>query len=120
MDETGAELERNGTGVALALPSGITQAEPAALALLLLRNGTYIREGESTVFRIDLSAEATAQLSAALLPRIANLSIRFGQSQATLVFRNDAISCVTLTANGEVPFLITTIPLAFQAELTIP
>ena len=119
MDETGAELERNGTAMALALPGGITQAEPAALALLLLRNGTYTREGESTVFRIDLSAEATAQLSAALLPQTANLGIRFGQSQATLVIRNDALSCITLTANGEVPFLITTIPLAFQAELTI-
>lgn len=114
-----AELERKGITAQLALPDKIAQAQPTALALLLLRNGTFTREGDTALFRLELPPELTDQLCAALVPQISDLGIGFGASQALLTIQGGSLSCVSMTAEGEVPFLITTIPVAFRAELQI-
>ena len=44
----------------------------------------------------------------------------FGESNAVVSIQNGELSTVTLTAAGEVPFLVTTIPLSFHAELNMP
>jgi hypothetical protein len=54
-----------------------------------------------------------------LVPQLSNLGIRFGESHAALTIEDAALRSVTMTAEGEIPFLITTIPVAFRAELTI-
>lgn len=115
-----AELERNGTTITIPLPDGISRAEPAALALLLLRNGTFVRGEGSGEVRLDLPPEVTEQLCCTLIPKLSELSMEFGESQALLTFRDDTLTSVTMTAASEVPFLITTIPLSFRAELLIP
>ena len=53
------------------------------------------------------------------MPQIKNLDVEFGDSQAVLIFRDSALHSVTMTAGGEVPFLVTTIPVSFRAELAI-
>ena len=119
LTEEKAELERKGVTIELPLPDGISQAEPAALALLLLRNGTFTQKVEAAQFRLELPPETTDQLCAALIPQISDLGIRFGASEAVLTIRDNSLSSVTMTAEGEVPFLITTIPVSFRAELLI-
>lgn len=119
LTEENAELERKGVTVELPLPDGISHAEPAALALLLLRNGTFTREVDADRFRLELPPETTDQLCAALIPQVSDLGIRFGASEAVLTIRDNSLSSVTMTAEGEVPFLITTIPVAFRAELLV-
>ena len=119
MDEEKAELERKGEMIPLPLPVDLSQADPTALALLLLRNGTFSRDEISAEIRLDLPTEATNTLCAALVPQIQNLGIEFGESQALLTFRDNALRSVTMTADGEVPFLITTIPVSFRADLAI-
>jgi hypothetical protein len=54
------------------------------------------------------------------VPQLADLGIRFGESHAALTIEDARLTSVTMTAEGEVPFLITTIPVAFRAELLIP
>ena len=57
---------------------------------------------------------------AALVPELENLGFAFGESKAVLSIQGGKLSAVTLSAAGEVPFLVTTIPLSFHAELNIP
>lgn len=120
MDTEKAELERNGTVVALSLPGGLSRADPAALALLLLRSGSFTLDGSSAQIGLDLTPETTGGLCAALVPQLEDLGIEFGESRVSLTIRDNALTAVSMTAQGEVPFLITTIPVSFTAELHIP
>lgn len=119
MDEEKAELERKGTTIPLPLSGDLSQSDPAVLVLILLRNGTFSRDEASAEIRLDLPPEITNSLCTTLVPQIQNLDIEFGGSQAVLTFRDSALQSVTMTAQGEVPFLVATIPVAFRAELTI-
>ena len=115
-----AELERKGVIVTLDLPVEPAALEPLGAALLLLRNGDFLISGRDAEIYITLPPETTGRLCAALVPELGNLGMTFGESKAVVSIQDGALSAVTLTASGEVPFLVTTIPLAFHAELNIP
>lgn len=119
MDAHATSLERSDGIVTIDLPEEISGSDPALLALLLLRNGSFLPEGDGARFEIILSAEATNQLCAALVPQIEELGIGFNESHAAVTVSGGKLSEIKLTADGEVPFLFTTIPVAFQAELTV-
>ena len=120
MDGETAELERRDATVTLALPADFSRIDPAALALLLLRSGSFSRSDQAAQFDLSLPAEATNALCSTLVPQLTELGITFAESRATVTITEGSISSVLLTAEGEVPFLITTIPVSFRAELTIP
>lgn len=115
-----AELERKGVIVTLDLPVEPAALEPLGAALLLLRNGDFLVSGRDAEIKVTLPPETTGQLCAALVPEIGNLGITFGESKAVVSIQDGALSTVTLSAAGEVPFLVTSIPLSFHAELNIP
>lgn len=115
-----AELERKGVIVTLDLPMDTAALEPLGAALLLLRNGDFLISGRDAEIKVTLPPETTGQLCAALVPEIGNLGMTFGESKAVVSIQDGALSAVTLSAAGEVPFLVTTIPLSFHAELNIP
>lgn len=115
-----AELERKGVIVTLDLPMDTAALEPLGAALLLLRNGDFLIEGSDAEIKVTLPPETTGQLCAALVPELGNLGMTFGESKAVVSIQDGSLSAVTLTASGEVPFLVTTIPLSFHAELNIP
>lgn len=120
MDHETARLERNGVTAELDLPDGLSGANPAALSLVLLRNGSFTHEGNTGRFDLNLSADTTNALCTALVPQLDNLGISFTQSHAAVTIAEGRLTSVTMTAEGEVPFLITTIPITFCAELLIP
>ena len=120
MDGETAELERRGALVSLPLSGELSQADPAALALLFLRNGTFTRTENGGQFDLTLPAELTKSLCSALVPQLEDVGIPFSESRAAVTIAEGKVTHVTLTADGEVPFLLTTIPIAFLAELTIP
>ena len=115
-----AELERKGVIVTLDLPVEPAALEPVGAALLLLRNGDFLISGRDAEIKVTLPPETTGQLCAALVPELGNLDMTFGESNAVVSIQDGSLSAVTLTASGEVPFLVTTIPLSFHAELNIP
>ena len=115
-----AELERKGVIVTLDLPVEPATLEPLGAALLLLRNGDFLIDGSDAQIHVTLPPEATDQLCAALVPELGNLGFTFGESKAVASIQDGKLSAVTLSAAGEVPFLATTIPLSFHAELKIP
>lgn len=115
-----AELERKGVIVTLDLPVEPATLEPLGAALLLLRNGDFLIDGNDAQIHVTLPPEATDQLCAALVPELENLGFTFGESKAVVSIQGGKLSAVTLSAAGEVPFLATTIPLSFHAELNIP
>jgi hypothetical protein len=115
-----AELERKGVIVSLGFPVEPAALEPLGAALLLLRNGDFLISGRDTEIKVTLPPETTGQLCAALVPELGNLGMTFGESKAVVSIQDGVLSTVTLTAAGEVPFLVTTIPLSFHAELNIP
>ena len=115
-----AELERKGVIVTLDLPVEPATLEPLGAALLLLRNGDFLIDGNDAQIHVTLPPEATDQLCAALVPELENLGFAFGESKAVVSIQGGKLSAVTLSAAGEVPFLATTIPLSFHAELNIP
>ena len=120
MDAEKAELQRSGTTVTLPLPAELSRANPAALTLLLLRSADFTRGGSSAQFDLTLPAEATGKICSALVPQLADLGITFGESRAILTISDAELTGVSMTAEGEVPFLITSIPISFKAELSIP
>ena len=120
MDESKAELERKGVTVTLDLPVSPAELEPLPAALLLLRNGDFILDGQNASIRITLPPETAGALCAALVPQIEGLDMTFAESQAELTITDGRFRTVTLNAGGEVPFLVTTIPLSFSAELKLP
>ena len=115
-----AELERKGVIVTLDLPVEPAALEPVGAALLLLRNGDFLISGSDAEIKVTLPPETTGRLCAALVPELGNLGMTFGESKAVVSIQDGALSTVTLSAAGEVPFLVTTIPLSFRAELNIP
>ena len=119
LDDTKAELERKGVIVTIDLPDELSGMDPAVLALLLLRDGEFTREGNASIFRVTLPAETTDRLCAALVPQVGDLGIGFDGSEAVLSIQEGRLTSISLTAEGAVPFLVTTIPVAFHADLTI-
>lgn len=118
MDTQTARLERKGSILSIDLPDELSGADPALLGLVLLRNGTFRTEGDTARFEVSLTAEATTGLCAALVPQIEDLGMDFTESCATVTIEDGTLTAVSLTADGEVPFLFTTIPVYFSATLT--
>lgn len=114
-----AALIREGIILELALPAELSELSPAAGALLFLRSGEFSREGSAAAFRVSLPAEATAELVGQLVPQAAELGITFKSSKAVLHIMDKRLTRVTLTAEGSVPFLFTTIPVSFAATFDI-
>ena len=119
MDQEAAQIERRGTLVSIDLPDELSGADPALLGLLLLRNGSFLREGELTRFEINLSPEAATALLKSLVPQAAGLGIGMESSTLSLDIQSDRLTSASIRADGSVPFLITTIPVTFTLQLTV-
>lgn len=113
----GAALIRK--GVRLDLTMDLPDLPPAAMVAVLLREGDFNRTENGAVFAVNLPAETATDLLEALVPQAAELGITLGDSALNLHFSTDRLESAALTASGTVPFLFTTIPVEFTAELTV-
>lgn len=93
--------------------------QPLPAALLLLRHGEFSINGQDCTATVLLPPEATAALCTALVPQIKDLGMTFPESRATLTIVGGKVTAADLRVEAEVPFLVTTIPLTFSAELNI-
>lgn len=110
-----AALIREGIRMELSMPQGMDALSPAALALLLLRDGEFSEPG---LVRLKLSGDVGTDMLEALVPQAAGLGIRLEESVLTLHIDADRLTRAEISAAGTVPFLITTIPVTFSALLT--
>lgn len=115
-----AILDRNGVLMELTLPSQLQDLPPAAVVLVLLRDGEFTISGADAEFTVDLPADSATALLEALVPQAAGLGITMNNSRLSLLIREGQLSHASLTADGSVPFLLAAIPVAFRAELSIP
>lgn len=106
-------LRRGSEELPMTLPDEI---DPMTAALAVLRNGTFLQNGDQAEFRIDLPPELTQELACDLIPQIRDLGLSFGKSVAVVQIRNGKLSHMEITADGTIPFLVTTIPLQFSAK----
>lgn len=112
-------LTRNGASTQLSLPDGLTNIDPMTVGLALLRNGAFSQNGYAAEFRLSLPAEATAELVSQLVPQVGSLGLTFTDSEAIVTIRDGKLTDASIEANGEIPFLVTTIPLSFSADFII-
>ena len=119
VNDNGAALTRNGRSLELALPVQLSQLPPAAIAAMLLREGEFTRTLDGALFTVNLPADASTELLAALVPQAAELGIGLGDSTLVVCIAEGRMTSMSLTAEGSVPFLFTEIPVEFSAELTV-
>lgn len=103
----------------LKLPAALSELNPAAGVMLLLGSGEFIHEGESVRISMILPPQTTVDLLEALVPQAADLGICLERSTLSLEIRNKNLTAASISAAGTVPFLITTIPVEFSADLTV-
>ena len=114
-----AVIDRGGSADELALPGELKGLPPAAAALLMLRDGEFSGTGTDTEFSMVLPGDLTAGLLESLVPQAAGLGITLDDCRLTLHIRSGSLRAASLSADGSVPFLFTTIPVAFSADLSI-
>lgn len=112
-------IARGGIVVDVKLPAEFPELSPAAMALLALRSGTFTRQGDSAQVSISIPGDATGELVEALIPQAEGLGIIFGESSMVLTIAAGRLSAASIAAGGTVPFLFTTIPVDFSANLTV-
>ena len=119
MNRTTAEVEQKGAVLSIDLPASFSGTDPALLGILLLRSGTYAHEDGTARFQVILSGEFATGLLEALVPQAAALGIRLESSILSLQIQEGRLSVASIFSEGSVPFLITTIPVDFSAELRV-
>lgn len=106
-------------GIQMDLSADLSRFSPAALGLLALRSGTFTRQGDLATVELSIPGDATAALTESLIPQAAGLGITYDDSTLTLSITNGQLTGASIKAGGSVPFLFTTIPVRFTANLTI-
>ena len=112
-------LARGGIAVDVSLPDSIPALSPVTAAILALRSGNFTREAEVTTVTISIPGDATADLTESLIPQAAGLGIDFEESTLVLTITSGKLTAADISAGGSVPFLFTTIPVSFTANLSV-
>lgn len=92
---------------------------PAALPLLLLRDGTFTVTDNLAQYHLTLQPQTARELFCALIPEIAELDFTFTQCTGQLSIRDGKLDTIQLSGGGEVPFLITTVPITVSVDISL-
>lgn len=115
IDNQRASLTREGVTLDLGLPQGFHDLSPIAGSLLLLRHGDL---SESGVITVTIPDDAATELLETLIPQAAGLGIKLSDSRMIIRYSGSHLTGADLSAEGSVPFLLTTIPVSFSASFT--
>ncbi len=114
-----ALITREGMELEIDLPGILETVEPIPAAVAILRAGEFSQEGDIASFRLALPEGTAGDLCTEAVPQLAELGVRFSDAAAELAISEGRLQTITLTANGKVPFLITEIPITFQAVFSV-
>lgn len=74
-------------------------------------------EDGSQIYTLTVDAEVLNDLFSTVLPELNGLDISLEDGTMTVTLRSERITALTMACSGEMPFLITTIPMEFSVEL---
>lgn len=112
-------LSRGGFTVPVDIPSVEVSLSPAVLPLLLLRNGEFSKTADAAQYTVNLEPETARELCCALIPEVGQFDFQFSQCSAELLVREGKLESVSLCGGGEVPFLVTTIPITVTMDCVL-
>lgn len=110
-------LQRGAIHIPLNLADFNLDLPPAAIPLLLLRDGTFAVTDTEARYNLHLQPETAQALFCALIPEIGELDLTFLDCAAELLIQDKTLDTIILTGSGDVPFLITTIPISVTVEI---
>ena len=115
----GLWLQRSGSSFAIGI-EGIIQNKQAFLGAgyLLCRNGSVTQNTNGDyIYSLVLDTDAVSSFFSQALPEAAGLGIEFQQAQCAITVSDHRLSRIKLSCNGEMPFLITRLPISFSVDL---
>lgn len=114
-------LVRGGKGFRLKLSGEESGAALfPAIGYLMLRDGEYLPQEDGLEVRLTIPADQVKALFDQLLPEAAGLGLQFEKAEAVLRTEGDRLIALCLDCKGDMPFLITRIPIGFSMDLTFP
>lgn len=120
LSQDGLRLVRGGQ--ATELTSGQEDGTSVILALgwMMVRDGAWEPAGtDSGTFLLTVPAEDLETALVTVLPELAGLDFTLDDGILTVQIASGAFTGMELTCSGQMPFLITTIPLSIQIDLSI-
>lgn len=105
-------------GTTTELPLSGTDELFLGLAWTFCRDGSVVTSPDGAVtYSASVDAAYLDELFRAVLPELEGLGISFGDGSLTLTVENSRLSQMGLTCSGEMPFLVTTIPVDVSLAL---
>lgn len=119
LDSDGLAFGRSDRWITL-LPDSV-ERENLALGLgwMLLRDGQWLQEEGGGQLILPLPPEQVKSGILSIIPELEGLDFRLEDGILTVEIRNGAFDRILVTCAGELPFLITTIPLSIQVKIHI-
>ncbi len=100
--------------------SGMDEPEVllAGMALLLCRDGEMEQSSDGTFYTLTLDAADLLGMLEAMVPELHGLDLTLEPGVLCLELEEDSIRQVSLNVQGEIPFLLASLPLTFQLTVT--
>lgn len=90
------------------------------LCWMLIREGVWEPDGtESGVFTLTIPSEELKTGLLSIIPELEGLDFQLDDGTMSIQVESNRFRSMDLTCAGQMPFLITTIPLSIQLELTV-
>ena len=90
------------------------------LGWMLIRDGVWEPDGtDSGVFALTIPSEDLKGGLLSLIPELEGLDFTLEDGTFTVIIEDHQVTGMELISNGQMPFLITTIPLSIHLELTV-
>lgn len=109
-------------GRALELNLGLPE-DPAALfsglGLVMVRDGMIRMEDDGRSYTLTIPPRQVKALFDQLLPEASGMKLEFEDAECSLQVQQGQIRSMALRCAGNMPFLITKIPIAFSMDLTL-
>ena len=119
--EGSLQFNRKGQWISVTPKSVNAYEMIAGAGWFFLKEGVWEAHGDSNgLFSVKIPAEYWNTSIRTLLPDLEELTFTRYDGSLFLEFKENQLESAHLSCTGEIPFLITTLPLSIEVEITIP
>lgn len=112
-------LTRKGVTIPLELPEQRSALSPAALGLVLLRDGSCQIRGTAAEYSLEPDPETIQSFFSQLIPELSGIDVSFQECGARILIDGSTLQSIHVLCRGEVPFLVTSIPITITMDCAI-